>query len=95
MDCRRTNTVASYRFISVITDTHKAIAACQPAISYHCHLLYAFLHTKLDVMSCTLHDLILAISKEEDSYLPNDPSVLSEVLTTLVRVHTTTRFDLG
>ena len=83
MDCRRTNTPDSDEFISVLTDTHKAIAASQPAISYHCHLLYAFLHTKLEVIGCTLHDLILAISKEKDSSLPNDPSVLSELLTTL------------
>ena len=83
MDCRRTNTSDSDRFISVLTDTHKAIAASQPAISYHCHLLYAFLHTKLDAIGCTLHDLILAISKEEDSSLPNDPSVLSKLLTIL------------
>ena len=83
MDCRRTNTPDSDRFISVLTDTHKAIAASQPAISYHCHLLYAFLHTKLDAIGCSLHDLILAISKEDDSSLPNDPSVLSELLTTL------------
>ena len=83
MDCRRTNTPVSDRFISVLTDTHKAIAASQPAISYHCHLLYAFLHTKLEVIACTLHELILAISKEKDFSLPNDPSALSKLLTTL------------
>ena len=83
MDCRRTNTPDSDRFISILMDTYKAIVASQSAISYHCHLLYAFLHTKLEAVGCTLHDLILAISKEEDTFLPNDPSVVSELLTTL------------
>ena len=83
MDCRRTNTPDSDRFISILKNTHEAIAAIQPAINFHCHLLYAFLHTKLDAIGCTLHDLILAISKEDYSSLPNDSSVLSKLLTTL------------
>ena len=35
----------------------------------------AFLRTKLNVVGCTLHDLVSAVAKENDSSLPNDQSV--------------------
>ena len=35
------------------------------------------------VVGCTLHDLVSAVAKENDSSLPNDQSVLAEILTTL------------
>ena len=83
MDCRRTNTDASRRLIATLTNSHKAITASQPVIHYYSHVVYAFLRTKLNVVGCTLHDLVSAIAKENDSSLPNDQSVLTEILTTL------------
>ena len=83
MDCRRTNTVASRRLIATLTNSQKAIAASQPVIHYYSHVVYAFLRTKLNVVGCTLHDLVSAIAKENDSSLPGDQSVLTEILTTL------------
>ena len=83
MDCRRANTDASRRLISILTNSQKAIAASQPIISYYSHVVYAFLHTKLNVVGCTLHDLVSTIAKENDSSLPKDLSVLVEILTTL------------
>ena len=83
MDCRRTNTDASRRLIATLTNSQKAITASQPVIHYYSHVVYAFLRTKLNVVGCTLHDLVSAIAKESDSSLPSDQSVLTEILTTL------------
>ena len=83
MDCRKANTDASRLLIATLTNSQKAIAASQPVISYYSHVIYAFLRTKLNVVGCTLHDLVSAVAKENDSSLPNNQSVLIEFLTTL------------
>ena len=83
MDCRRPNTDASRRLITILANSQKAITASQPVIHYYSHIVYAFLRTKLTVVGCTLHDLVSAIDKENDSSLPSDQSVLTEILTTL------------
>ena len=83
MDCRQVDTDVSSKLINILTMSHKAITAFQPVINFYCHVLYAFLQTKLNVVGCTLQYLISAVSKENDSSIPNDPSVLTEFLTTL------------
>ena len=83
MDCRRPNTDASRRLITILANSQKAITASQPIIHYYSHVVYAFLRTKLTVVGCTLHDLVSAFDKENDSSLPSDQSVLTEILTTL------------
>ena len=83
MDCRRANTDASRRLIAILTNSQKAIAASQPVIHYYSHVVYAFLRTKLNVVGCTLQDLVSAVAKENDYSLPTDQSVLVEILTTL------------
>ena len=83
MDCRRANTDASRRLIAALINSQKAIAASQPVIHYYSHVVYAFLRTKLNVVGCTLHDLVSAVAKENDSSLPNDQSVVTEILATL------------
>ena len=83
MDCRRADTDGSCELISILSNSHKAITANQPSISYYCHVLYAFLRTKLGVVGCKLDDLMSVISSENDSSLPKDSSVLTELLTIL------------
>ena len=83
MDCRRANTDASRRLVATLTNSQKAIAVSQPVIHYYSHVVYAFLRTKLNVVGCTLHDLVSAVAKENDSSLPNDQSVLTDILATL------------
>ena len=83
MDCRYADTDASRRLIATFTNSQKVIAASQPVIHYYSHVVYAFLRTKLNVVGCTLHDLVSAVAKENDSSLPNNQSVLVEILTTL------------
>ena len=83
MDCRRANNDALRSLIAALINSQKAITASQPVIHYYSHIVYAFLRTKLDVVGCTLHDLVSAIAKENDSSLPNDQLILTEILTTL------------
>ena len=83
MDCRQSNTDASHHLISILADSQKAITASQPVIHYYSHVVYAFLRTKLPIVGCTLQDLVSAITQENDLSLPNDQSVLVEILTTL------------
>ena len=83
IDCRCANADASHKLIDILTKSHKVIIEDQPSVSYYCHVLYAFLRTKFSKVGCTLHDLISDIAKEEDSSLPTDRSVLTELLTTL------------
>ena len=83
MDCRQSNTDASHHLISILADSQKAITASQPVIHYYSHVVYAFLRTKLTIVGCTLQDLVSAITQENDLSLPNDQSVLVEILTTL------------
>ena len=80
MDCRYADTDASRCLIATLTSSQKAIAASQPVIHYYSHVVYAFLCTKLNVVGCTLQDLVSAVAKENDSSLPNDQSVLVEDL---------------
>ena len=83
MDCRHANTEMTHEFISILTTSRKTIIAHQPAISFYCHVLYAFLRTKLEMVGCTLHDLISVIAMENDPSLPKDPLILVELLTFL------------
>ena len=80
MDCRRPDTDC---LISILTNSQSAIVDSQPIISYYNHVVYAFLQTKLDVVGCTLDSLNTKITAENDSSLPTDLSVLTEIMTTL------------
>ena len=83
MDCRHADTDAADHLISLLKRSQKVIAASQPIVSFYCHVLYAFLRTELKVVGSTLMDLISLITNEENSSLPNDPKVLTELLTLL------------
>ena len=83
MDCHRPSTDASRRLITILANSQKAITASQPVIHYYSHVVYAFLRTKLTVVGCILHDLVSTIGKENDSSLPSDQPVLTEILATL------------
>ena len=83
IDCRKADTDASHNLFAILINSQKAIAASQPVLHYYSHIVYAFLRTKLTVVGCTLHDLFTAIAKENNFSLPNDQSVLIDILTTL------------
>ena len=83
MNCKKPNADTLSHLITTLTNSQKAITANQPVIHYYSHVVYAFLRTKLNVVGCTLTDLVSAIAEENDSSLPSNQSVLKEILTTL------------
>ena len=81
MDCRKSKSKDARQFCSLLSTSQQAILSSQPSMSLYCHVLYAFLHTKLGKTSCTLQDLTSALTSEKDFSF--DYIVLSESLTSL------------
>ena len=81
MDCRLSKTKEARYFCSLLSTSQQAILSSQPSMSLYCHVLYAFLRTKLRRASCTLQELTTALISEKDySYRS---SLLTESLTSL------------
>ena len=53
MDCRESKTKEARHFRSLLSTSQQAILSSQPSMSLYCHVLYAFLRTKLGITSCT------------------------------------------
>ena len=82
MDCRESKSKKARHFRSLLSTSQQAILSSQPSMSLYCHVLYAFLRTKLEKTSCTLQELqSSALTLEEDFSF--DSNVLSESLTSL------------
>ena len=81
MDCRESKTKEARHFRSLLSTSQQAILSSQPSMSLYCHVLYAFLRTKLKKTSCTLQELTTALTAEKDFTF--DSTVLSESLTSL------------
>ena len=81
MDCRESKTKEARHFCSLLSTSQQAILSSQPSMSLYCHVLYAFLYTKLRKTGCTLQELISTLALEEDFFL--DLTVLTELLTSL------------
>ena len=81
MDCRESKTKRARHFRTYLSASQQAILSSQPSMSLYCHVLYAFLRTKLKKIGCTLQELTSALSIEED-FSP-DPAILNELLTSL------------
>ena len=81
MDCRLSKSKEAHHFRSLLSTSQQAILSSQPSISLYCHVLYAFLRTKLGKTGCTLQELTSSLASENDfSY---KSSLLSESLTSL------------
>ena len=84
VDCRKIDTASTRQFISLLDKSHKMITANAPSISYYCHLLYAFLKSKPELMStCTLQEIISTVACDKDSPLSSETSILTELLVSL------------
>ena len=82
VDCHKINSAATRKFISLLYKSHQAIVDRSPSMSYYCHLLYAFLNSKLDTYVCTLEELISLLA-QNDSLIPLQATFIAELLTTL------------
>ena len=84
VDCRKIDTAGTRKFISLLNKSHKVITAKSPSISYYCHLLYAFLKSKPELMStCTLQEIISTVAYDKDSPLSSETHILTELLVSL------------
>ena len=78
MDCRR-YLDSSKQLISLISKCQHSILARAPSVSMNCHLLYAFLQTKI---ACQLQDVLSSLAAE-DSPIPLEVPLLDELLQSL------------
>ena len=84
MDCRDQNRTSFDQFITYLSESNQAVVNRSDSISFYCHVLYAFLNTKLvGQVAITLEDLLLKIQDENEPSLPSNESVLLEFLTIL------------
>ena len=81
MDCRESKSKEARHFRSLLSTSQQAILSSQPSMSLYCHVLYAFLRTKLGKASCTLQELTTALASEKD--LDFNSTVLTESLISL------------
>ena len=81
MDCRLSKTKQARHFCSLLSTSQQAILSSQPSMSLYCHVLYAFLCTKLGKTGCTLQELTSALALEV--HFSPDSTVLTELLTSL------------
>ena len=66
MDCRLSKSKEAHHFRSLLSTSQQAILSSQPSISLYCHVLYAFLRTKLGKTGCTLQELTSSLASEND-----------------------------
>ena len=81
MDCRWSKTKEARQFRSLLSTSQQGILSSQPRMSLYCHVLYAFLRTKLEKSSCTLQELTSSLASDKDS--SPDSTILIESLTSL------------
>ena len=81
MDCRESKSYAAHNFRSLLSTSQQAILSSQPSMSLYCHVLYAFLRTKLGKIGCTLQELKYTLASEKD-FSP-DSTILTKLLTYL------------
>ena len=81
MNCRWSKTIEARHFRSLLSTSQQAILSSQTSMNLYCHVLYAFLCTKLGKIGCTLQELTSAFASEEE-FSP-DSTLLKESLTCL------------
>ena len=80
MDCHVVNAKITNKFFPHLLSCHTTISAYSQPVSIYCHMLYAFLQTKLEKTACQLHELVSFLAAEEDSLVPSNVPNLSELL---------------
>ena len=81
MDCRNYITDEVHHFCSLLSTSQEAILSSEPRMSLYCHMLYAFLRTKLKKTGCTLQELTSSLASEKN-FSPSS-TIFAELLTSL------------
>ena len=66
MYCRESKNKEARQFRSLLSTSQQTILSSQPSMSLYCHMLYAFLRTKLGKTCCTFQELTSALATEND-----------------------------
>ena len=82
MDCRKINSSGTRQFVQLLRKSHKTVVERAPKMSYYCHLLYAFLQYKQQVVY-TLEELAALLAEDDDCPIPLEHSFLTDLLVTL------------
>ena len=81
MDCHKlSDSNIESGFFSLLSHCQNTISTYSPPVSVYCHMLYSFLQTKLNKIACQFDELILHFHTEEESLIPPDRSLLSDML---------------
>ena len=80
MDCRAVNADITDKLFPLLLKCYTTISAYSQPVSVYCHMLYAFLQTKLDKPACQLQGLVSVLTAEEDSLVPSNIPILNELL---------------
>ena len=83
LDCRKLASDGLDQYISLLSLGCKQVLANTPVMSLYCHVLYAFLKTKLNVTAMVLESISVAVLAKKSSSLPPDMNELLSFLTTL------------
>ena len=83
MDCRKQNAREFDQFITYLSESNQAVVDRSDSISFYCHVLYAFLTTKLKKVAVTLEDLSQMLQNENEPSLPSNESALLAFLDAL------------
>ena len=81
MDCRQSKTKEARYFRSLLSTSQQAVLSAQPNMGWYCHVLYAFLCTKLSKTGSTLQELTSALTLIEN--VSPDLTLLTKSLTSL------------
>ena len=82
MDCRNINSSSTRKFVQLLCKSHETMVNRAPKMSYFCHLLYAFLQYKQQVVY-TLEELAKLLAADDDCPIPLEYSFLTKLLVTL------------
>ena len=83
MDCRKQNGTSFDQFITYLSESTQSVVDKSDNISFYCHVLYAFLVTKIDEEAISSANLARKLQDENAALLPSNESVLFEFLTIL------------
>ena len=84
MDCRKQNGTSFDQFITYLSESTQSVVDKSDNINFYCHVLYAFLKTKLvGQVAITSKDLLQKIQDKNEPSLPSNESHLIEFLTIL------------
>ena len=82
MECHRPGGKGVKKFISMLSESCKAVLDRSNKISFYCHVQYSFLQL-LKKVAISLEELCALLKERNDPFLPSEMSVLLEFLTTL------------